>query len=355
MQTAVVNSDEKIKCVVWDLDHTLWDGVLSEGDVIQLRPEVERALQMFDERGILQSVASKNNEHDAVETLRVLGVDKYLLYPQIHWAPKSQSIRTIAEKLNIGLNTFAFVDDQPFERDEVLHHLPDVRTFDPVDIVSFEEMAVFQPRFITEDTRVRRVMYQEEMARSRDRERFDGPEESFLRTLGMVLRVSPATEADLQRAEELTQRTNQLNTTGIGYSYDELREKMEDPHYLLLVATLEDRYGSSGTIGLVLAHKDSSRWLVELLLISCRVISRGVGGVLITLLRKLCQQRDLALDAMFRETDRNRMMYVTYRFAGFTEGGREGDRILMHNDLTSIPAFPDYVDLRLHPSLEVSS
>src|SRR6185295_7764611 len=103
----------KIKCVVWDLDNTMWNGILLENEAVALRPNVIELLRFFDERGILLSIASKNDEPSAWRRLEELGIANYFLYPQINWMPKSENIKVIAEQLNIGLDTFAFIDDNP--------------------------------------------------------------------------------------------------------------------------------------------------------------------------------------------------------------------------------------------------
>lgn len=112
--------EQKIKCVVWDLDNTLWDGILTEGDDVQLRDGIIDIIKTLDERGILQSVASKNNFEDAYKKLEELGVAEYFLYPQINWNPKSEAVKKIAENINLGIDSFAFIDDSEFEREEVL-------------------------------------------------------------------------------------------------------------------------------------------------------------------------------------------------------------------------------------------
>jgi HAD superfamily phosphatase (TIGR01681 family) len=149
-------SQKKIKCVVWDLDHTVWSGILLEGDTLALRPGVRELIEAFDERGILQSVASRNESAPAREQLKKFGLEQYFLHPQINWDPKSESVRRIAERLNIGLDTFAFIDDQAFERDEVRFSLPTVRTYDAAEIDRLRADHDFVPRVITEDARRRR-------------------------------------------------------------------------------------------------------------------------------------------------------------------------------------------------------
>jgi FkbH-like protein len=334
-----------IKCVVWDLDNTLWDGTLLEGDAVTLRPDARRVIETLDERGILQSVASRNDFALAMQKLREFELDEYFLYPQINWNSKAEAVRTIAQSINIGLDTIAFVDDQPFERDEVAFSCPEVTCLDAADLSALPEMSAMQPRFITADSRVRRQTYRSDIVRNRAEESYAGPKEAFLASLGMVLTIFPAGEDDLQRAEELTVRTNQLNATGVTYSYDELNAFRQSDEYDLLMARLEDRYGTYGHIGLALLERRPEAWRIKLLLMSCRVMSRGVGSVMLTHIMHRAAARNVRLQADFVPTDRNRLMLVTYRFAGFHEAGRTGDALILENALDNVPPLPDYMRL----------
>jgi FkbH-like protein len=338
----------RIKCVIWDLDNTLWEGVLLEStELPALRPHVRELINILDQRGILQSVASKNEPGPAMAALAAHGLDQYFLYPQISWNSKSQAITNIAGKLNIGIDTFAFIDDQAFERDEVLSVHPVVRTFTEAELEQLPALEDFNPLHLTEDSKKRREMYQKEALRDQAEEEFKGPQDAFLRTLDLKLRLKPAKEEDLYRAEELTVRTNQLNTTGVTYSVEQLRDLIQSDQHQVIVAELEDKYGSYGAIGLLLISHKPGKWCIDLFLMSCRVMSRGVGGVILTALRTSCRNRQLELAAQFRETDRNRMMFVTYRFAGFKE---DGENLL--NDLSRIPALPDYMQLDIDPEMD---
>lgn len=336
----------KIKCLVWDLDHTVWDGVLLEGDALKLRAGVRDAMEGLDQRGILQSVASRNEPGPAREQLRSFGLEHYVLHPQINWEPKSVSIQRIAERLNLGIDTFALIDDQAFERDEVRFALPQVRTYDAGEVARLLTDHDFLPRVVTEDARRRREMYQADLVRQEEEKAYQGPNEAFLATLGMVLRVTAAEPADLPRLEELVARTNQLNTTGRIYSYEELDCLRTSPSHRLLVAELTDRHGPYGKIGVILLHCTNEVWTIQLLLMSCRVMSRGVGGALITLLRQQAQAAGVRLQAEFRTTERNRMMYVTYKFAGFSEVSETEGESVLECDLTQVPPLPAYLDVR---------
>ena len=335
----------QIKLIVWDLDNTLWDGTLLEGDDIQPRPEVVATIEALDQRGILHSIASKNDPEAALAALRRFELERYFLYPQIGWSAKSASVKTVVETINIGFDAVAFIDDQPFERDEVSHVLPDVLTLDASEAAGLGERSEFIPRFLTDESAIRRRMYQADAERNQAQEGFTGPTEEFLADLKMKFHLGPAKEEDLKRAEELTVRTNQLNSTGVTYSYEELAELRRSPDHLLIVASLDDRYGTYGKIGLALVEKGSEVWTLRLLLMSCRVISRGVGTILLSHLLNLAKKAGARFLGEFKSTDRNRMMQITFRFAGFREIERRGEIAVYENDLDSIQPFPDYVEI----------
>jgi len=336
-------SPNTVKCLVWDLDHTLWEGVLLEDAAVTLRPGVADVIRTLDERGILQSVASRNDRDLAMQTLERFGLRDYFLHTQIHWNAKVSSLESIAGSLNIGLDAMAFIDDDSFERDCIQHAHPEILCLDAEEVAYLLTRSEFMPAVITADARVRRLRYQSEIERTRAAEAFDGPPEAFLARLGMVLTVFPAEAHDLARASELTVRTHQLNTTGRTYSREELETLLRSPRHLLLMAALEDRYGQYGTIGLALIEKAETTWTIKLLLMSCRVATRGAGSVLIQHLRGLAKKRGVRLLADFIETPHNRQMLVTYRFAGFRERERHGPVAILESDHDTIPPLPDHV------------
>jgi len=340
-------SKQSIKCVVWDLDNTVWDGILLEDDAVTLRPHVVEILKALDARGILHSIASRNDHATAMAKLQEFGIEEYFLYPQINWNSKASSVAQIAKDINIGLDTIAFIDDQPFEREEVAFTHGQVLCIDSERLDGLLDRAEFNPRFITEDSRLRRQMYMADIRRNREEAEFVGPTEEFLATLDMVFTIATAKEEDLKRAEELTVRTHQLNTTGYTYSYEELDAFRTSPRHKLLISSLEDRHGTYGKIGLTLLECDPGLWTVKLLLMSCRVMSKGVGMIMIHHILRLAKEAGVKLRAEFLSTDRNRQMLITYRFAGFKEVGRAGDVALMENDYSAIQPPPPYVDLRV--------
>lgn len=339
---------QSVKCVVWDLDDTIWKGVLLENDHLCLRENVISIIKALDNRGILQSIASKNDGAAAMKKLSEYGLNEYFLHPQIGWNSKASSIQHIARSLNIGTDAMAFIDDQPFEREEVRFSLPEVLCVDAKDLHRLLDMPEMNPGLVTEDSKMRRSMYLSDVSRLRSEQEFEGSKEAFLASLRMVLTIFAAREEDLLRAEELTVRTNQLNATGFTYSYEELDHFRQSKGHILLMAKLEDKYGSYGNIGLALVQCEARVWTIKLLLVSCRVMSRGIGSIILSHIMMMARNHNVRLRAEYVENGRNRMMNITYRFAGFYEIERKGKVTLFENDLTAIQPFPDYVGVEIH-------
>ncbi|MFJ4621597.1 HAD-IIIC family phosphatase [Streptomyces sp. NPDC088812] len=313
---APTGTSPAVKCLVWDLDNTLWNGTLLEDGEVTLPEPIRDVVRVLDERGILQAVASKNDHDHAWARLEKLGIAEYFVLPHIGWGPKSESVRRIAERLDFAHGTIAFVDDQPAERAEVAHHLPAVRCYPAEQAAELASLPEFSP-VVTADSRRRREMYQAGFSREAAREEFAGPDEDFLRTLGLEMTIRRATEPDLARVEELTLRTSQMNATGVHYGDERLRALLADPAHEVLVVQLRDRFGDHGAVGIVLLQRHPGAWLLKLLATSCRVVSFGAGAVLLRWLIDEAARSGVRLLADFRRTERNRMMEVAYRFAGF--------------------------------------
>jgi HAD-superfamily phosphatase, subfamily IIIC/FkbH-like domain len=338
---------KKIKCVVWDLDNTIWNGTLLESKAVRLNNEAVDVIRELDKRGILNSISSKNNYDDAMKKLEEFGIAEYFLYPQINWNAKSSSIKEIAGLINIALDTFAFIDDQPFELDEVHFSCSDVLCISADKVMILLEMPEFNPAFVTEESKCRRKMYQNDLKRKEIEQNYDGPKEEFLASLNMVFTIQEAEMEDLKRVEELTVRTHQLNTTGYTYSYDELSELIKSPRYKLYVASLDDKFGTYGKIGIALVEcKDIEKeWVIKLFLMSCRVMSRGVGTIFMNYIIDKANKADVQLFAEFVQNDKNRMMYITYKLGGFQEIDKKGGVGLLKNDFNRKIVYPPYVEL----------
>lgn len=343
--------DEKkdIKCIVWDLDNTLWDGILIESGNVRLKPGIKEIIEELDKRGILHSVSSKNDHDMAMEKLKEFGLDDFFLYPQINWNAKSYSLGEIQKNINIGMDSILFIDDQDFELEEVKSVHASVNCLNSELYTTLTGDPRLNPRFITVDSARRRKMYQDDFKRKQLETEYKGASEAFLASLNMKFSICDAGEEDLKRAEELTVRTNQLNATGKTYSYNELDMLRQSESHKLLICELEDRFGSYGKIGLALISMGKDYWRLEMMLMSCRVVSRGVGTVLLNYIMKEAKKNNKKLLADFRDTGRNRMMKVSFRFSGFREKSSDGNgSYVLEHDLENIQDFPHYIEISIN-------
>jgi FkbH-like protein len=314
---------KKIKCVVWDLDNTLWDGILVEDgpENLRLKHEVVTVIKELDRRGILNSIASKNSHDDAMRFLKKLQIDEFFLCPQISWNPKGGALKTIAAQLNIGADTLLFVDDSEFELQQVTAACPATGVLNARDfstILGREDCQV--P--VTAESLVRREMYQVERVRQDLEQSFKDDYKAFLRHCEIQLQIRPLTEENLERVHELTQRTNQMNFSGNRYDRDLLRKILRTPHLDTYVLSCEDRFGSYGIIGFGIVDHREPR-LTDLMF-SCRVQSKRVEHAYLGfILRKYIGATGADFHANYRKTPRNLPSGQVFSDLGMREVGVE--------------------------------
>ena len=197
---------KKIKCLIWDLDQTLWSGILLEGDRPVVRPGVRMLVEELDRRGILQSVASQGDPELALAALHEVGLKQYFLAPQIDLLhEKAQKISTIAETLNIQLEHIGLIDDCPYQRAAVSYALPDVTVLDAQHLPMLSIFGVSQP---TAESRNRRQLYTLDLKRRTAQQGWNGSRVDFLRSCQIVVTLRAATEQDTARISELFERTH---------------------------------------------------------------------------------------------------------------------------------------------------
>jgi FkbH-like protein len=329
----------KVKCVVWDLDNTLWRGTLIEDGPEGVRLD-ERSVGLIaelDRRGILNSVASKNSPEDVESLLRQAGLWEMFLHPQIHWNPKSGSVARIAASLNIGLDSVAFIDDQAFERGEVAAAHPTVEVFD----VDFLDRMLNHPRFeviATDESRNRRAMYMTEQMRQEALGDAFGDYDAYLRSCAIKLTIESLKGKYLNRVFELTERTNQLNYSGRRLSRAELEKLMGSPDRQIFVLSASDRFGDYGIVGVALL--DAERWLVECFFMSCRVQRKKVEHAFFERLLQMGRERDRpVLSVIYAPTPRNEPSRVVLEDEmGFRRGPSEGGyQLFQMPTTTSLP------------------
>ena len=296
---------KKIKCVVWDLDNTLWDGILVEDGPrnLKLKPKIADVIRSLDDRGILQSVASKNNHEEAIAVLKQFQLDEYFLCPQISWQPKSDALRAIAKQLNIGMDSLLFMDDSPFELEQVKAVCPGVRLMNANQYRTLPEMEECQVP-VTAESRERRKMYRVEAKRQELAGNFGNDYMAFLRQCQIRLSIRPMTRENLDRVHELTQRTNQMNFSGNRYDRAVLKTILATPYLDTYVLSCEDRFGSYGVIGFSIVDNREPR--MTDLMFSCRIQSKRIEHAFLAyMIRKFISRSGKDFFADYRKTPRN--------------------------------------------------
>ena len=331
-----------IKCVVWDLDNTLWDGILLENDDVTTRQEVIDLLHRLDQRGILLSIASKNDFEYAWERLTTLGLDELFLYPQISWAPKSEGLRTIASQLSIGIDTFAFIDDNPFELEEVARNLPEVTCINVRDLASIDTDERFKGSDSVEAGK-RRSYYRDAMQRTEVQTQFGDDYRAFLASCEIILQVEDFSAGNQGRVEELVQRTNQLNFSGNKYTREDLASLIDDDGLEKHVLSCSDRYGSYGIVGFSLVRRQDSVITIEDFMLSCRVQGKLIEQAFFAWLVQNGGSTVSDLRVNFYATGRNRPAQEVLRALHF-EACEAGKGQCL--ELQKHPLICDFIEIR---------
>jgi FkbH-like protein len=333
----------QIKCVVWDLDDTLVDGVLlerPESTPPRLDPEMLALIERLDREGIVNSVASRNPPEVLDDVLAAAPLlRERLVAAQLGWGRKSDAIRKVAAALDVGLDAIAFVDDDPFERAEVQGALPDVLVLDRAEVAP--AAAAFTAPAVTAEASGRTAAYRANEERRRAASAF-ADYEDFLRTCGISMRLAVATPADADRLAELATRTHQYNSTGAQPPAADFARAAADPGAHIATVRVRDRFGDDGLVGAswrTLPEDDVAS--LDLVMVSCRAALRGTVRVLLTHALDECRAAGARVAQMpLKPTARNVPLRLTLRDYGFTAAGAA----LLERDLsTPYPGVPDWV------------
>jgi FkbH-like protein len=344
-----VTSDVLVKCVVWDIDNTLLDGVYLEsaGEPPPADPVLAGVLHELSDRGILQALASRNPPQAAHYVRSVTGVDFAAV--ECGWGSKAEAILRIATDLDVPADAIAFVDDDMLERAEVAAELPDVLVLTPEDAADAAGWPQFSPAVITAEARRRGQLYGERRRRQAAASAFGGSRDEFLRHVGTRITIAPATPADLPRLHELSVRTHQLNSAGAPVTEAELSGLLASPGHEVATVRLADNFGDDGLVGAAfLARNGAASISVPLIMMSCRALGRGALDALLAWTCRASVEagaRELVVPCLV--TERNVPMRLALAAAGLRAepGSLAADgRALFSRSLTGdMPEFPKWV------------
>jgi FkbH-like protein len=360
-------SGKTAKALVVDLDNTLWGGVIGEDGMtgIKLGTEypgaayqlLQRAMLDLSHKGVLLAICSKNNSDDAMEVF-----EKHpgmLLRPanfaavRINWNDKAQGLREIAAELNIGVDGLAFLDDNPFEREQVRSALPEALVIDlPEDPIQYaaiiRDCPAFERLTLSAEDRQRTTLYAEQRERAHAEPNFQSRED-FYRFLQQEAEIAPVLPTTLSRISQLTQKTNQFNLTTRRYGEQQVEDMAAKPGCQVLSIRLKDRFGDHGLVGVAITHDEGDLCEIDTFLLSCRVIGRSVETALLSHLAQRAIARGCKRVAgWFLPTKKNAPAGTFYHQHGFECQVQNGDGSLWVLDLQNRQiACPDWIKLNV--------
>jgi len=324
------------KCLVLDLDNTLWGGVVGDDGVEGLRlgegdavGEAFKAFQQYvlrlKERGVLLAVCSKNEESNALAGFThpemVLRREDFVSF-QANWEPKPDNIIRIAREINIGLDSLVFVDDNPAEREHVRQRLPMVKVIDlpedPADYaIAVDDAGLFEVTAISTEDQQRSRQYAENAARQQLLES-SGDYDEYLATLEQKAVIRDFDEVSLDRITQLINKSNQFNLTTLRLTRSQVEERMRDPDALAIYVRLADRFGDNGLISVISGRGEGDELVIDLWLMSCRVLKRGVEKLVCNDLVSRARAMGLArIRGTYLPTARNGLVKKHYASLGF--------------------------------------
>ncbi|MCE0556221.1 HAD-IIIC family phosphatase [Motilimonas sp. E26] len=325
------------KCLVLDCDNTLWGGVIGEDGLsgIQLSPHYpgntfyafQAAIVELYHRGVLIALCSKNNEEDVWQVfdqhLHMLLKKEHIAAAKINWQDKSTNLAEIADELNIGIDSLVFLDDSQFEVEQVCHQLPMLTAvwLDPKSRATYANKLNASTWFDTwrqtDEDKLRGQMLQTQKKRQAFKQQHSLSD--YLQGLNMCLTVKEASEADIPRVAQQTQKTNQFNLTTLRYSEGQIRQFIEREEGFILTASLNDRFGEMGLVGSVLIRYISdTKAEIDTLLLSCRALGRQVEYAFLSEVIKICRAKGIKnITARRIQTDKNAQTADFYVKSGF--------------------------------------
>jgi FkbH-like protein len=328
------------KCLILDLDNTLWGGIIGDdgveniqiGDLDQGKAftELQYWARELVRRGVLLAICSKNDESVAKIPFEkhpdmVLKLEHIAIFVA-NWESKVDNIKKIKSFLNIGYDAMVFIDDNPYERGVVRHHLPEVTVpdlpEDPADYLPFLcSLNLFETTAYTQDDGERTAYFQQELKREMTQCSFTD-ERGFLKSLGMTCEINPFTAFNLPRAAQLIQRSNQFNLRTIRYTEEDLQRVSNSENHLNWTFSIHDQFGNYGLVSLVISCLEGDELFIDTWIMSCRVLKRGVENLALNEIVR--DARTLGVKRIRGEyipTPKNALVKEHYRNLGFTEDG----------------------------------
>ncbi len=313
------------KCIVLDLDNTLWGGIIGEDgfDGIELGHtsngkafvEFQKQLLSLWHQGIILSINSKNNFDDAIKVIKehpdMILREKNFASIQINWNDKAENIKQIANEINIGLNSIVFFDDDKINQERIRQEFPEILTIDlPKDPSQYslilKDLNDFNVLQNTEEDRKRGEMYAQQRERHELKQSISNLDE-FLKQLNIEVKIKKSNEFLIPRISQLTLKTNQFNLTTRRYQEEEIRNLSTNENFEVACAQVIDKFGDNGVTGVYIVKKNEKSWIIDTFLLSCRIMGRGIEDAILSQILKDAKENNVEeIKAEFIPTEKNK-------------------------------------------------
>ena len=348
------------KCLVLDLDNTLWGGIIGEDGINNIVlgktypgnifVDIQCIVKQYAQQGVILAINSKNNEDDVEEVFEnhpdmVLKWDDFAA-TRINWNSKPQNFVDLADEINIGLDSMVFVDDNPFETQMVKESFPEIEIVqfgeDPLEnLMILKSLEYFNILGLTSEDLKKFEHYKTQAKRNRFKSSLDNMED-FYRGLKMKVEIQKCDEFALRRVAQLTQKTNQFNLTTKQYTDGDIERFMKSKNNNVYYLSMKDKFGDSGITGVIITKEVVENWYIDTFLLSCRIIGRTVENAFLSFLVNRAREKSVKrIIGEYIPTTKNILVKNFYEKNGFLQAD---DGLWVFNTSLKIP-FPDWIEL----------
>ena len=348
------------KCIVLDLDNTLWGGIIGEDGFngIKLGPEppgnafmeFQRVLLSLHERGIILAINSKNNFEDAIKVIKehpyMILKEEHFAAMCINWNDKVSNMRKLIKEINIGSDSLVFIDDDPVNREFVKLTFPEILVINLSDdpstyVKEIENLIDFSVLKITDEDKNRGKMYLKQK-KITELEKTSTNLQTFLNQLELKISIKQVNEFTLPRVSQLILKTNQFNLTTKRYQEKDIEKMIKDSDFLVTCVQVEDKFGDNGITGVFIIKKENQKeWKIDTFLMSCRIMGRDIEkGIITYIINKAKENNIQKINADFIPTQKNKPIE---NFLSDHEFNKEGQSWTYH--VKSTIEFPKYLKI----------
>lgn len=324
------------KCIVLDLDNTLWGGIVGEDGFNNIKLddkppgntflEFQKYLFALYKCGIILAINSKNNPEDALKVIRehpyMILREEHFACIKINWQNKVNNMIEIAQEINIGLDSLVFIDDDSLNRELVKENLPEVLVIDlPKDsslyVRTLKSLNDFNTLQLTEEDYKKGEMYSHQRQRNELKRKITNMDD-FLKSLNVQVEIALATDFTIPRISQLTKKTNQFNLTTKRYTEENIKKFNGNPNYYVYGVNVKDKFGDNGLTGVIILNKNENKLIIDTILLSCRIIGRNVEKIMLYFIQEFARKNDFSkIIGEYVPTEKNSVCSDFYIENGF--------------------------------------